>query len=238
VRFRYVGPQGPCFRLLGIVLIDRATGQQHAIPHYARCGSPWRYRSTLPDGSLVFLENSRPLRRAWLTSRVIPLPGQTAVEAVLLGGKLPDGSAFETYRTALVEERVSLKGGDLGPNAGARIERHEAGRVTVKTCADDDAFLVLGDAYYPGWRAHVDGQPARIYRTDSVLRGVFVAPGTHVVEFVFQPRSFVFGLAVTALSALGLLTIMLWRRRPWVMMGVSSHQAPSTKDRPGNQFPV
>ena len=69
--------------------------------------------------------------------------------------------------------------------------------------------LVLADAYYPGWRATVDGAEAMIYPADSAFRGVLLPPGQHVVEFTYQPMSFAAGLAVTALSLLLLLTGLL-----------------------------
>src|SRR5205814_601687 len=126
----------------------------------------------------------RPLRRAWLASRVVRLPGREAIEAAVREGKLPDGSPFEPYQTALVEEAVPFAGGELPFAAEARIERHEAGRVVVKTSTADEAFLVLGDVHYPGWRARIDDRPAHIYRTDAILRGVVVPPGEHIVEFI------------------------------------------------------
>ncbi|HYT93795.1 MAG TPA: YfhO family protein, partial [Gemmataceae bacterium] len=79
--------------------------------------------------------------------------------------------------------------------------------------AASEAFLVLGDVYYPGWRVRIDGQPTHIYRTDSVLRGVVVPPGKHVVEFVYRPRSLAHGLAITGVAALLLLGLLVWRRR-------------------------
>jgi len=212
VRFRWVGPVGPGFSPLQVTLIDDATGQSQPIHHLLRAGGPWQFRGMLADGSHLILENCRPLHRAWLTSSVVRLPGREAIEAAVREGKLPGGLSFEPYRTALVEEAVPFTGGELGGAAEACIERHEAGRVVVKTRADGEAFLVLGEVHYPGWRARIDGRSAHIYRTDSILRGVVVPPGEHRVEFIFRPVSFVRGLAVSGLSALVLVGFLLWRR--------------------------
>jgi uncharacterized membrane protein YfhO len=94
------------------------------------------------------------------------------------------------------------------------VERHRPTRVRLRTRAAAEAFLVLGDVDYPGWRAFVDGRRVPIHRTDYVLRGVVIPAGKHVVEFVFRPVSFQRGLAVTGLSALVLLGVLAWRRRP------------------------
>jgi uncharacterized membrane protein YfhO len=65
---------------------------------------------------------------------------------------------------------------------------------------------------YPGWRATIDGRPAKVYQTDYVLRGVVVPPGDHVVEFRFSPASFWLGLCVSAASAALLLGVVLGAR--------------------------
>jgi uncharacterized membrane protein YfhO len=50
-------------------------------------------------------------------------------------------------------------------------------------------ILVVHEAYYPGWVAEVDGQPARILRTNVLFRGVEVGAGHHLVVFRFEPFS-------------------------------------------------
>ena len=40
-----------------------------------------------------------------------------------------------------------------------------------------EALLVLGDVYYPGWKASVDGDEVPIERVDYLLRGVRIGPG-------------------------------------------------------------
>ena len=49
-------------------------------------------------------------------------------------------------------------------------------------------YLVLGDAWAPGWRAEVDGVPALIERANLAVRAVRVPGGEHHVTFRYQPR--------------------------------------------------
>ena len=60
-----------------------------------------------------------------------------------------------------------------------------------------DGYLVLTDAYYPGWVATVDGQPANIERADILFRAVKIPAGQHRVEFRYQPQSFIIGAAIS-----------------------------------------
>ena len=77
-----------------------------------------------------------------------------------------------------------------------------------------DGFVLLNEIYYPGWEASVDGKPAEILRANSIFRSVFVPAGTHRLEFLFRPRYFAWGAAISLLTLAGCLTCMsvLWRR--------------------------
>ncbi len=62
-------------------------------------------------------------------------------------------------------------------------------------------YVVLLDAYDPGWRVTVDGRPARLLRANLLFRAVAVPPGRHTVEMVYRPAALVVGLLSTALTA-------------------------------------
>jgi uncharacterized membrane protein YfhO len=71
--------------------------------------------------------------------------------------------------------------------------------------------LVLADSYYPGWKAFVDGREEVIRRANLFFRAVQLPAGNHIVEFRYEPRSFTFGLVISAatLVALAVVTAIL-----------------------------
>lgn len=113
-------------------------------------------------------------------------------EAVLYEA-LPDGQAVDA----------------AGPGAEgtARVTRYEDTHVEIDTDAAGRRLLVLSDLDYPGWRAAIDGAPARIVRADRGLRGVALPAGRHRVTFTFAPQSVRIGAWLTLASAAALVAL-------------------------------
>ena len=60
------------------------------------------------------------------------------------------------------------------------------------------SWLVVTDAYDPGWRALVDGKPQRVERLNFVQRGVRVPRGRSLVTLRYRPPWFIPGLCLSA----------------------------------------
>jgi len=89
--------------------------------------------------------------------------------------------------------------------AAAEIVSYEAEKVEVEASLDAPGYLVLTDAYYPGWTVEVDGRPAPLLRADLYFRAVFLDAGDHHVTFRFQPAAARWGLATSLVAGLGLM---------------------------------
>lgn len=87
--------------------------------------------------------------------------------------------------------------------------------LSVTVNAKRRGFLVLNDAYFPGWEARIDGAESAIYRTNVMARGLLVPPGRHVIDLVYRPASLRLGVAISLASGLlaaGLFTLATRRR--------------------------
>jgi hypothetical protein len=142
-----------------------------------------------------------------------------------LAPRLPAGGAPGTELQQQLREMPSTRGGGppeyrLPGNSGraglARILAYEPERVVVEVWAEEPSFLILSDAFYPGWEAAVDGRPAPILRANILLRAVAVPAGGHTVEFSYRCRPLEAGLrlSVAGLFALAASALALswWRR--------------------------
>jgi uncharacterized membrane protein YfhO len=70
----------------------------------------------------------------------------------------------------------------------------------------------MSEVTYPGWRAMVDGHEVELLRVNYLLRALSLAPGKHDVEIYYWPRSLTIGAAITAVTALLLVILALYRR--------------------------
>jgi len=75
------------------------------------------------------------------------------------------------------------------------------------------SFVVINESYFPGWEARVDGSPTPIVRTNAIVRGLAVEAGSHVVELVYRPRAFRWGVAISLASTCVLGLAVFARRR-------------------------
>jgi hypothetical protein len=100
--------------------------------------------------------------------------------------------------------------GEASPPSAA-IDSEGPNRVNVRaTAGDAGGYLLMLDTYTDDWHATVDGQPADLVRANGLFRAVRLAPGSHRVEFVYRPRAFHAGLALSAAALLvivGLCTV-------------------------------
>lgn len=156
-------------------------------------------------GGLLPIPGPEPLPRATMHDKWEYLPEKEILRR--LGS--PD---FDPAAELLLEGE-----GPAPPVAGgggsADIQEYEPDRVTVRVIAGAPAFLLLADAWYPGWEAEVDGAPARLYRADYAFRAVAVPAGDHVVDFVYRPRSVRIGAALSVAALLVTLGLFAAPRR-------------------------
>jgi hypothetical protein len=94
----------------------------------------------------------------------------------------------------------------------ANVTKYDCNYIKINVDSEHPGFLVLSDAYYPGWYAYVNGNRANILRANYAFRAVEVTRGKSVVEFKYEPRSLYLGCALTAASMIIVLVIILGRK--------------------------
>lgn len=183
-------------------------------PRLVRADAPFQ---RVEAGPLDIFINKNALPRSFVVHQALALSPSD------LRMTLTDPARFDPGRTLLFEEgdvpeqllALGRGRGARGPEA-VRFERRDAQMVLLTTRLFSPGWLFFSDAYYPGWRARVDGIETRIFRANLVFRAVFLTEGERRVSFSYQPASFRVGLwaaLATLAAALGWAVVAARERR-------------------------
>jgi hypothetical protein len=116
-------------------------------------------------------------------------------------------------RTAVVE----LEGARRDPlptTSGAILEAERAAEhVRIVADSDADGVLVVNEAFWPGWRAVVDGREVPIAAADGLVRAVLWPRGRHTLEMTYDPPELRTGALLSAAGVAALAVVVLRSRR-------------------------
>lgn len=126
--------------------------------------------------------------------------------------------AFDPRRAVLGEQGSGIEAleGQLpksGAFAGAaEITDYTMNTVEIAATTEGPGILVLADAWYPGWKAEINGEAAPIFPVNYGFRGVFLPrAGEYAVRLAYRPTSFYLGLGLSATVLLLVLGLGLYR---------------------------
>jgi hypothetical protein len=154
---------------------------------------------------------------AWVTPVAVKAPDDQVLATVLNPRfDVRTAALFDTSANVRVSAGVKVLPAPL--SATATITHYEAGNVSMNLSAPapDSATLVVSENYYPGWKATVDGKPARIGRADYTMIGVELPAGARSIALTFTSPTYEKGKIITWIAiALGLILtgLGLWSDR-------------------------
>jgi hypothetical protein len=152
------------------------------------------------------LGNAETPRLFGIRYRVTRKPPDTGQEEVFRSR-----SGLKVYRDARIGEPLATRrSASCGGADRLHVRSREPEVFVVEAELACPGLVVAGDAYYPGWRAWVDGERRPVQELDAV-RAVRVGAGRHVIEFRYRPASFYYGLALTILG-FAIVTLLYFRK--------------------------
>lgn len=100
----------------------------------------------------------------------------------------------------------------------APITRYTSNEVEIQAMGEADAYLVLADAYFPGWKAYTRPEGATpaeerevpIYRAYGNFRAVPLEAGQQIVRFKYSPMSFKLGVYASFLAGVTVFLAVGW----------------------------
>lgn len=119
-------------------------------------------------------------------------------------------------RIAIVEEGSSppAPGPERAPIVDARLLRFERDALALELPAESPSgTLVVNEAWYPGWRARVDGRDVEIHRANGLVRAIEVPAGARLVELAFEPADAPIVRAMLVLGWIIAIALLAWPQR-------------------------
>jgi hypothetical protein len=126
---------------------------------------------------------------------------------------------FDPQQTVLISNPLPASStGATSENSGTvEFKSYASKDIVFNAKAATPTVLLLNDKYDPNWSVTVDGKPAQMLRCNFIMRGVYLTPGAHMVEFQFSmPNTWLY----VTLAAIGIgfllcgLLFYLTRRQP------------------------
>jgi hypothetical protein len=201
ITIKYLAPIGR-LHLRGLSLIDSRTRTFWPVV----ISTKGHFR-LVHSGDVKIYEHLDTLPRAFVVHRVRVLDDEAAITAMKHPSFHPE------------EEAILAPGGykalspeDTGEDT-VKILSYEPEHVVISANLAQEGYLVLSDAYYPGWQALVDGLETPIHRANLLFRAVYLPAGQHRVEFIYAPLSFKLGAVISLATLFGLVAGLAFQVR-------------------------
>lgn len=157
---------------------------------------------------------SRPPLRAYRVRSVVPrvrwVGGARRLPADRTLAEALSDPGYDPRREVLLEGPRAETGGTPPPSGDAgeaAVVEEAPERLLIAVRAPAGGFVVVADAFAPGWRAILDGRAVPILRADGLFRAVAVGAGEHRLEMAYRPAEVPAGFAA---SLAGLLLAAAW----------------------------
>jgi len=205
----FTNPFGETYAVLDNPLLDLLNVKYVLTEHYIPNPS---WQEVYRDPAIGVYENQEVVARAF----IVPEARVAAMEQQpLLATDLRNVVFIETTPSA--PNALTLASPQLKT---ATISRYTANDVLVDVNISDRAWLVLTDAWFPGWKAYIrpfggaesDEKELPIYRANGALRTVYLPEaGPWTIRFIYTPMSFKLGLYTSFIALMaGLLLLLYW----------------------------
>lgn len=124
-------------------------------------------------------ENLRFLPRAYIVHDVKVMDKENILNEIKT-------EEFNPIKYIIIEENFSEPLRNTDAIEKSEITYFSPNKITINTSLAEPGFLVLSEIWYPRWKAFVDGKETKIYKTNYILRSVYLDKGTHNVSFVYK----------------------------------------------------
>lgn len=179
-------------------------GDLEAVSDWMATGTPFlnalNTRYIILNGDYPPLVNYSAFGAAWFVD--------SAVKAANPDEEIALSGAVDLRHQAVVTASVNVKPGSREDTI--EMTSYAPNELHYRYHAASERLAVFSEIYYPnGWHATVDGAPVDLIRADWTLRAAVLPAGEHEVVMTFLPDSYRIGAAVSRVSSITLILLVL-----------------------------
>jgi len=148
-------------------------------------------------------ENTNPIPLVYFVDDIIYLEQNSLYEYFSVGPYYDPREVvvLENIPAKLIDEYSLNENNLISLNKDAfegtiDIKEKTNNKLILQSSSNNDGVLVLNDVNYPGWHVFIDGVEEELLVTNYAFKGVYVTPGEHTIEFVFDPPLYKIGLLI------------------------------------------
>lgn len=196
----------------------------------ANAGTPSRAGLEMTDfGDLRLFARTAPVPRSLVVFSATSVADETAALARMAQ------SDFDSNREVVLDGLGGLtpppslgpQPSVLSPESPVVVVVALPERWHARVSLTQPGYLLQREAWYPGWRARVDGADVPLLRADVLYRAVALAAGDHDVELYFDSASFNRGALLSAAGLFVIIVVLAWAWLPRRPATTSQHDAHS-----------
>ena len=174
--------------------------------------SLWKLRSPRPTAWIV-----HDVTRVPPVDRRDPVAHRTYIQEIFLR----NGRVRDLSQVAFVEAedaRADLPTVAI-PKAASQescsVDTYQPDKITLRAVLTAPGLLVIAERFDPGWVAEVSSTDASasrrtVWRTNALMRGIFLPAGEHRVTLRYRPNSLVWGGTISLVAWLTVLVLVIW----------------------------
>jgi hypothetical protein len=163
-------------------------------------------------GVISVFENPDAIPRCYIARNATITDENTALRTVTRQGfNFRDEVLISSavHQGLLEQPTHSLGSRKASPDDHAEMVRETPSLVQISAHTGGPSYLVLGDLFYPGWVAYVDGERVPVYSANYLFRAVrLLRAGDHSVRFEYRPGTVLVGASISTVAVL-MVGIML-----------------------------
>ena len=200
-------------RLLGAALSGGDAGALLGLVDVRRVVTPFPAalegtRLERRTGDMLRYGLERPSGRVFFPREAVVAEDAAAFGALAGRGFDPEASALVAPGAGALPPRRADKG-----FAVARVTRDEPEALAVETVTSEASLLVVTRSWDAGWEARLDGAKIPLRRCDLALMALTVPAGEHRLTLAYRPAAWRAGVAVSGVSLLVLVGLVLAGRK-------------------------